>query len=200
MLSLIKNLNIDWFFLKQQIKYSPMRIFLKIKKYKIGRYLILGKNVIIEKKGFRCGHRVYIGPYSYIGSNTKIGNFCMLSDGVNIIGHDHRYDIPGIPIILSGRPEYEPETIIEDDVWIGHGVTVIRGIRIGEGSIIAANSVVTKNVPKYTINAGVPAKVINKRFNDQKDLKVHKVFLEKIRKNQIEIKKNWLFKGVSDNE
>jgi chloramphenicol O-acetyltransferase type B len=106
----------------------------------------------------------------------------MLSDNVNIIGHDHIFNKAGVPTILAGRPDNEPETIIEDDVWIGHGVTIMRGVKIGEGSIVGANSVVTKDIPPYSIFAGVPAKFIRSRFTEI-DQMIHKDFLRKNRNN-----------------
>ena len=107
----------------------------------------------------------------------------MLSDYINIIGEDHIFDKVGTPIILSGVPISIKKTIIEDDVWIGHGVTIMRGVKIGEGSIIAANSVVTKDNETYSINAGVPTKQIKMRF-DSDSIKIHKKNLKEYRKSK----------------
>ena len=57
-------------------------------------------------------------------------------------------------------------TVIEDDVWIGHGVTIMAGVCIGRGAIVAAGAVVTKDVPRYTLVGGVPAKLIRERFDE----------------------------------
>jgi acetyltransferase-like isoleucine patch superfamily enzyme len=149
--------------------YYLMKLkYMIFKKAKIGENFVIGKNVNIDYD-FKCGNNVYIGQYSYIGPNTTIGNFCMLSDNVNIIGHDHNFEKVGIPIILAGRPDFEPKTVLHDDVWIGHGVTIMRGVEIGEGSIVGANSVVTRNIEPYSVYAGVPAKFIRKRFNNNGD-------------------------------
>lgn len=163
------------------LKYFPLRLKLKILGYSFGKNFVLGKEVNIKKSGFKAGDNVYIGQYSYIGPNTKLGNFCMLSDAINIIGDDHIFDKVGIPIILSGVPISKKETILEDDVWIGHGVTIMRGVIIGEGAIIAANSVVTKNIEAYSINAGIPSKKIKMRF-DKNQINLHKYKLEQYRK------------------
>lgn len=170
----------------RELKYAPYRLFYKLRGYTIGKKLVIGKSVKIEKEGFILGDYVYIGQYSYIGPKTKIGNFCMLSDNVNIIGHDHNFSKAGIPILLAGRPENEPETVIEDDVLIGHAVTIIRGVKIGEGSIVGANSVVTKDIPPYSIFAGNPAKFIRFRFTEEEQ-KIHKNFLEKYRRKKINL-------------
>lgn len=174
----------DFKYIKRQILYFPIRLLYKLQGFKIGKFFTLGKGVVIDKHGFQCGDCVYIGQYSYIGPNTHLGNFCMLSDNVNIIGHDHRYTMAGTPTILAGRETYEPITILEDDIWIGHGVTIMRGITIGEGSIIAANSVVTKNIPPYQIYGGTPAKYIKNRFTENEE-NVHRLFLEKIRNKKL---------------
>lgn len=63
-------------------------------------------------------------------------------------------------------PEEDKDVIIEEDVWCGANVTILKGVTIGRGSIIAAGAVVTKNIPAYSIAGGVPAKVIKKKFTD----------------------------------
>ena len=166
----------------RSIKYTPIRIKYRLLGYTFGENFIVGIKVNIEKEGFFAGDNVYIGQYSYIAPNTKLGNFCMLSDYINIIGSDHNYKIAGTPTILAGRPNKKPITIIKDDVWIGHGVTIMRGITIGEGSIVAANSVVTHDIEPYKIVAGVPAQYIKDRFNKIDENK-HRSFLTVYRKN-----------------
>lgn len=101
-----------------------------------------------------------------IGPKVSIGTYTMIGPNVSIVGGDHKFDVPGIPIIFAGRPEL-PETLIESDVWVGCGSIIIAGCRIGRGAIVAAGAVVTKDVPPYTIVAGVPAKVIKNRFESR---------------------------------
>jgi len=180
-------MNLDILYIYRNIRYYipsmiKFGIFGKVfKNQHIGKYFLVGKRTIIAKN-FTAGNCVQIGAYSYIGPATKIGNFVLISDHVNIIGNDHEYKKVGVPCTLSGRPlDYlELETKIEDDVWIGHGVTILRGVQIGEGSIVASNSVVTKNIKSYSIYGGNPAKFIKTRFNDI-DKKVHASFLEDFR-------------------
>ena len=109
------------------------------------------------------GRNSYVGPGAEIGERVHIGNFVMIASDVKIVGHDHRFDVVGVPTIFSGREDV-PETYIEDDCWIGARSIVVRGTRIGCGSIVAAGSVVTKDVPANSIVAGVPAKLIRNRF------------------------------------
>ena len=100
----------------------------------------------------------------------------MLANDVRIMGGDHRYDIPGTPIIYSGRAELKPTTIGRD-CWIGAYSIIMCGVNIGDGCIIAAGSVVTKDVEPYSIYGGVPAKKIKDRFNSEKEVAIHKQML-----------------------
>jgi acetyltransferase-like isoleucine patch superfamily enzyme len=90
-------------------------------------------------------------------------------------------------------------TVIGNDVWIGMNVTVMGGLKIGNGAIIAAHSVVTKDIPPYSIVAGVPARIIKYRFGDDQILKIEKLkwwrLSPKILKNNCS-----LFSKVLDNE
>ena len=63
--------------------------------------------------------------------------------------------------------------MIEDDVWVGYGTIVLTGLTVGRGSVVAAGSVVTRDIPPYSIAAGVPARVIGKRFDDQATIDRH---------------------------
>ena len=119
----------------------------------------------------------YIGPNCLIGPMVELGAYAMIGPRVSIIGADHIYDKPGIPIIFSGRPELSP-TIIDQDVWIGCGAILIAGVRIGRGAIVAAGAVVTKNIPAYEIYGGVPAKKIADRFVNELDRAIHDRMLD----------------------
>ena len=119
---------------------------------------------------------VYIGPRSLIYAKVSIGAYTMLANDVQIIGGDHRFDIPGTPMLYSGRSELKATTIGRD-CWIGARSTIMCGVNIGDGSIIAAGSVVTKDVEPYSIYGGIPAKKIRERFQNDKDVVIHKKFL-----------------------
>ena len=119
----------------------------------------------------------YIGPRCIIYPKVKIGKYSMLANEVQIIGGDHVYNNPNLPIIFSGR-ETIKSTEIGDDCWIGARCTILVGVKIGNGAIVAAGSVVTKDIEPYTINAGIPAKKIKMRFTE-KDIAIHKEMLSK---------------------
>ena len=82
---------------------------------------------------------------------------------VTIITRNHRFDRTDIPMMEQGFEEERP-VYIGNDVWIGDRVLILPGVHIGDGSIIAAGAVVTKDVPLYSIAAGVPARKIRDRF------------------------------------
>ncbi len=122
-------------------------------------------------------HNAYIGPGCLIYPKVKIGAYTMLANNVRIIGGDHKYEIPGVPIIYSNRAELK-HTNIGKDCWIGAYSIIMCGVNIGNGSIIAAGSVVTKDVEPYSIYGGVPAKKIKSRFSDEKDIEIHNKMLQ----------------------
>ena len=86
----------------------------------------------------------------------------MMAPEVLILGGNHRFDRLDIPMMFQGNVEYAPVEI-GNDVWIGSRVIILPGLKIGEGSIIGAGSVVTKDVMPYSIVAGNPAKLIKMR-------------------------------------
>jgi virginiamycin A acetyltransferase len=123
-----------------------------------------------------------VGSFSYTGKNTtilhaQIGKFCSISWNVTVGGADHDYTRICQHSILYNSKEffndidlietydrYKEEVVIGHDVWIGASAFVKRGVRIGNGAVIGANSVVTTDVPRYAIVAGSPARIIKYRF------------------------------------
>ena len=117
-------------------------------------------------KDVKAGAYSYIGPRCIIYPKVSIGNYTMIANDVCIIGADHYFRQPGIPMVFAGREELH-ETVIGDDVWIGAKSIIMAGVKIGNGAIIAAGSVVTKNIEPYSICGGVPAKKIKERFTQE---------------------------------
>lgn len=120
--------------------------------------------------------------YEFIGDKLIIGKFCMIASGVTFImnGANHKMDgITAYPFNIFGKDweritpkiselPYKGDTIIGNDVWIGANVTIMPGVKISNGAIIATNATVTKDVEPYTIVGGNPAMVLKKRFSDEK--------------------------------
>ncbi len=161
----------------------------KLKLIGKGRYLVYGKGLHIGKgtrlwapKLIKVGSHVYIGKDVHIEANCEIGDYCLIANRVAIVGrHDHDFSVVGFPIryspwVASTRfpsPYLDEKAVIESDVWIGYGSILLTGVTIGRGSVVAAGSIVSGNVPPYSIVAGVPAKVIGSRFKSAADIEGH---------------------------
>ena len=117
--------------------------------------------------------------FDFIGDQLIIGKFCMIASGVTFImnGANHlSKSISSYPFAIFGNgwenameaKSYPSKgnTVIGNDVWIGYNATIMPGVQIGDGAIIASNATVTKNVPAYGIVGGNPANLIRKRFSD----------------------------------
>lgn len=126
-----------------------------------------GENVNIEK-GASFGKNVSLGDHSGIGVNAMISNDVTIGKNVMmgpecmIFTSNHRFEDTDVPMCQQGFSKPRP-VVIEDDVWIGARVTILPGVKIGEGSVIGAGSVVTKEVPPYTVVGGNPARVLKRR-------------------------------------
>lgn len=116
--------------------------------------------------------------FDFIGDKLLIGKFCMIASGATFImnGGNHLTDsISSYPFSIFGGDwanamegksfPFKGDTVIGNDVWIGHNAVIMPGVKIGDGAIIATNSTVTKDVEPYTIVGGNPAEPIRKRFS-----------------------------------
>lgn len=153
-----------------------------------------------------CGKNVYLRPMSSdikgvenlsVGNGTlipkgstfyctraelKIGNNVIFGPKPTIITGDHRIDLVGKNIIditdEEKLPDQDAPVVIEDGVWCGANVTILKGVTIGRGSVVAAGAVVTKSFPPYSIIGGVPAKLIKMRFTPE-EIMQHESLLNK---------------------
>ena len=135
---------------------------------------------------------VLVGDRVVFGEGTRIlttrakvifGDDVMLGPNVTVVTGDHRIDIPGRTMIsvtdAEKLPENDRDVVFEGDNWIGANATVLRGVTVGEGAVVSAGAVVTKDVPPYAIVGGVPAKVIKMRFTDV-ELESHQALLRSL--------------------
>jgi len=122
------------------------------------------------------GRDIYIGHNCHFGANVEFGSKILLASNVSFVGGDHKWNVIGVPIKDTGRDTLKSINI-GDDVWVGHGAIIIQGVTLGEGCIVAAGSVVTKDVDEYSIVGGNPATEIKKRF-DPDEIKLHKSKLD----------------------
>jgi len=139
--------------------------------------------------------------FDFIGDKLIIGKFCMIASDVTFImnGANHlNQAVTSYPFAIFGEDwskamegktyPNKGNTVVGNDVWIGYGATIMPGVTIGDGAIIATKSVVTKDVAPYSIVGGNPAKEIRKRFSEEKieellEIKWWDWPLEKITKN-----------------
>ena len=126
-----------------------------------------GENVNVERharfgRGVTLGDRSGIGINASIGEQTHIGSDVMMGPDCVIYTRNHRCDRLDIPMREQGYGPVEPVEI-GDDCWIGGRVTLLPGVHVGNGAVIAAGAVVTKDVPPYAVVGGVPAKIIYNR-------------------------------------
>nr|WP_315861461.1 DapH/DapD/GlmU-related protein [Stieleria tagensis] len=118
----------------------------------------------------------FVNSGCYLNTPVEIGRYGLLGPKVAIVGRDHLFNLPGTPIIFGGRP-HELLTRIGADAWIGYGAIIMEGVEVGDGAIVAAGAVVTKDVPPYTVWGGVPARMIRRRFDDLES-KEHQAMLD----------------------
>ena len=118
--------------------------------------------------------------YEFLGDKLIIGKFCAIAKGVEFImnGANHRMNsVTTYPFNIMGHGwekatpalsdlPFKGDTVVGNDVWIGQNATILPGVTIGDGAIIAANATVTRDVPAYHIAGGNPARVLRARFGD----------------------------------
>lgn len=138
-----------------------------------GDNVTLGRHIEVAGAGnIYFGHDVYLGPRATLlttRAKIHVGDYVMSGPNLTVITGDHRIDILDRPMMTltdeDKLPENDQDVIIGDDVWMGSGVTVLKGVCVSDHCVIAAGSVVTKNVePEYSIWGGVPARCLGSRL------------------------------------
>lgn len=168
---------------RQLIKTMGVRFFPKL----TGSVRVHGLNAEIEPFSQHLpGMFMPLGSYSYsqsfFGSVARVGRYCSIGTGVEVMGHAHPTDwVSTSPAFYRARrsrlyaskreffPQFDDisaEVEVENDVWIGNDALLAHGVKLGTGSIIAARTVVTRDVPPYAIVAGTPARLVRFRFEE----------------------------------
>jgi len=173
------NLSLRYLFWKTILKIyggslgKNVKIFEGVKMaLKEGCPIRIGDNVSIEKGvvmstsetgKINIGSNVYIGEYSVLTSNQEIeiGDNVLISPHNDIVDFNHIYQDPYMPIYRQGVTA--KKITIEEDVWIGSGCKILRGVTIGKGAVVGAGSIVTKDVSSHHVVVGNPAKTIKQR-------------------------------------
>jgi acetyltransferase-like isoleucine patch superfamily enzyme len=181
-------LKVNYYLRAQLIRIFYTRIILRIQGVAIGKGTFIssvyfswphkvriGANCIIEHAVFfkhdgplTIGKSIIIGDKVFIGNNCEfnikskieIGNHCLIASGCKFIDHDHG--------MALGKPMHQQDCsaatiVLEEDVWLGVNVVVLKGVRIGKGAVVAAGAVVNKFIPPLEIWGGIPAKKIGHR-------------------------------------
>jgi acetyltransferase-like isoleucine patch superfamily enzyme len=137
-------------------------------RIELGNQILLGRNTILScnKSEINIGSFVSIGPFCFFVSKSliSIGSNVSIGSGSHLMGGGHKFDDLDKPIIRQERTSQG--IVVSDNVWIGSQVVVLDGVTLGEGCIVGAGAVVTKDVPAYSIAAGIPAKVIRSRLQE----------------------------------
>lgn len=138
---------------------------------RLGDQVVVGRNTILSCKGDPPGGSITVGLNTNIAMNclihaeeeVEIGENVLFAAYVYIVGGgNHEFERTDIPIIEQPSIN-KGGVVIEKDVWLGAGVTVLDGVRVGRGSVLGAGAVINKDVPAYSVSVGVPARVIRSR-------------------------------------
>ncbi|MEO0289446.1 MAG: acyltransferase [candidate division WOR-3 bacterium] len=170
--------------------YNFKRIFNHcIKKYlttkfkKVGKNFYFGNHCIFTFKNITIGNNVFIADFCVIQSThgeVIIKDNVMIGPGVHIHGGNHEYKKIGFLMNeIKRENEIDKPVIIEEDCWIGANAIILNGVKIGKGSIIGAGSIVTKDIPPYTIYLGSPPLKILKRYTDEQIVEHEKKLYER---------------------
>jgi acetyltransferase-like isoleucine patch superfamily enzyme len=153
---------------------------------KVSPFSLISGTSLHAKCAVKSGCRIYdssVGRYSFLGrscfvTNSQVGSFCSIADGCIIGSAAHNLEWASTSPVFQGRANafrtmlhdggFEPPktTKIGDDVWVGLRAIVLGGIHVGNGAVVGAGAIVTKDVPPYAIVAGNPARIIRYRFDD----------------------------------
>ena len=140
----------------------------------------LGKNIQLAKGGtfvhskeISMGNNIFISENFHISAyQLKFHNNIIIGPNLVIECSNHKYDVVGRTMFEIASDKIYKGVEIEDDVWIGANVTILPGVKISEGCVIGAGSVVTKSLPPYSIAIGIPCRPIKTRFS-KSDLRQH---------------------------
>ncbi len=127
-------------------------------------------------------------------SKLKIGNYCSIAQNVSfVLNAEHElYHISTYPFkvatlgVQRGEAISKGDIVLEDDVWVGYGATILSGVHIGQGAVIGAGALVNKDIPPYAICGGIPSKVIKYRFDEKMITNLLKIDYGKLSKEKIE--------------
>lgn len=138
----------------------------KNNRLRLGNGVAIERNVeigFLDNTNMDIGEETFIGPNVCIGGpgDITIGKRCLIAAHTGIIANNHKFN--DLSIAIKDQGVTRKGIVIEDDCWLGHGVTVLDGVTIGRGSVIGAGAVVTRSIPPFSVAVGTPARVIKSR-------------------------------------
>lgn len=147
-----------------------------------GTHFIFDPDDHFNYGNIKVGNDVSIGSGAvFLVSDSRliIGNKVMFGPNVTIVGGDHNTSAVGKYMydVHEKQPGDDLDVIFEDDIWVGTGAIILKGVRVGRGSIIAAGALVNKDVLPYAIVAGIPARQISTRFREISTVVEHEAIL-----------------------
>lgn len=167
-----------------------------------------GRNGVPEGCNFsgkiKIGHATTLGQNNMLIGDITIGKYCQFGSDIGVHSTNHPINYLSTYInknLFNGelkKLKKEYKIIIGNDVWIGHGVIIVGNVKIGNGAILAAGSVITKNVAPYSIVAGVPGKVIKKRFSENIIKEVEELKWWDLSENELNNNKELFFKNFKN--
>ena len=169
-----------------------------------------GKNAVPDRCNFsgkiQIGYATTLGYNNTLGGNITIGKYCQL--GANVAIHATNHPMSYLTTYINqnlfqgdlSQLKQQNVITIGNDVWIGHGVIIVGNISVGNGAILAAGSVVTRDVEPFTIVAGVPAKRIRKRFNETITKEIEELKWWDKNEQELEKLKPLFFKNFTNKE
>jgi virginiamycin A acetyltransferase len=169
-----------------------------------------GKNAVPDRCNFsgtiRIGYATTLGYNNLLGGTISIGKYCQI--GADVAMHATNHPISSMTTYINKNLfggelkalKEENKIVIGNDVWIGHGVIIVGNVTVGNGAVLAAGSVVTKDVDPYTVVAGVPAKPIKKRFSENIIQEIEALQWWDLSKSELENIKPLFLKNFSNKE
>lgn len=177
---MIKSLSLLIEFFLKALKRSYMWV-LKSRFKSVGSRVVFDPMDRFSYSTITLGNDIFIGSgacFSATESSISISDKVMFGPNVTIMGGDHNIGEIGkfMYDIKTKHPDNDLPVVINNDVWVGAGAIILKGVSIGQGAVVAAGALVNKNVPEFAIVGGVPARVIGQRFSKE-DLCRHKQLL-----------------------
>ncbi len=173
------------------LKYFTARLrstMFGLKPGNFNKHIFVMKNVMFENyRNMEIGKWVFVNHHTNFSTplGMKIGNYVMIGPYCLFASVHHKFDSWNKPMLLQ-KPEMHP-IVIEDDVWIGAKATILGGVTVGRGAIVAAGAVVAKDVEPYSIVGGVPAKLIKYRFDKETIRKASKLNFKNLKPAKTDI-------------